>query len=63
MSEPKLKPCPFCGESVQMLIAPMMGTRAFVCNGCGADVMFYGAERDTKKAAEKWNRRTERSET
>lgn len=52
-----------CGEVVQMVIAPMMGTRAFVCNGCGADVMFYGAERDTKKAAEKWNRRTERSET
>ncbi|MBQ1386178.1 MAG: Lar family restriction alleviation protein [Erysipelotrichales bacterium] len=62
MSEPKLKPCPFCGGEVRMVIAPL-GTRAFICDKCGADVMFYRAERDTKKAAEKWNRRTERSET
>ena len=62
MSEPKLKPCPFCGESVQMVIAPMMGTRAFVCNGCGADVMFYGADHDLDKFIKKWNSRAERKE-
>ena len=53
----KLKPCPFCGGAARTAIAPMMGTRAFICDKCGADVMFYGAERDTKKATEAWNRR------
>lgn len=53
----ELKCCPFCGGKARMVIAPLMGTRAFICDKCGADVMFYGAEADTKKAKERWNRR------
>lgn len=57
MSEQKLKSCPFCGGKARMVIAPLMGTRAFICDKCGADVMFYGAEKDTQKAVNAWNRR------
>ena len=46
----ELKCCPFCGGKARMVIAPLMGTRAFICDKCGADVMFYGAEKDTQKA-------------
>lgn len=56
MSEIKLKPCPFCGGSVKKRIAPLMGTVMFVCEKCGADVCFYGAEHEPK-ATLAWNRR------
>ena len=58
----ELKPCPFCGGKVRMVIAPLMGTRAFICDKCGADVMFYGAEKDTQKAVIAWNRRKEQND-
>ena len=55
----ELKCCPFCGGKARLVRAPMFGTCAFICGNkdCGADVMFYGAEADTKKAKERWNRR------
>ena len=41
----KLKPCPFCGnQKIKKQTAPFNGTQMFVCNKCGADVCFYGAE-------------------
>lgn len=43
-----LKPCPFCNGKVKKVIAPMMNTVMFVCNKCGADVCFYGAEKEPK---------------
>lgn len=53
----KLKPCPFCGsKKVSKFIAPLMKTMMFVCENCGADVCFYGAEHEPK-ATEAWNRR------
>lgn len=52
----ELKPCPFCGGEVKKIIAPMMGTVMFICDNCGADVCFYGAEKG-KKATNAWNRR------
>lgn len=52
----KLKPCPFCGSEVEIFVAPML-TKMFVCHSCGADVCFYGAERNKEKAVEAWNRR------
>ena len=52
-------PCPFCGHTVSMTRSPFMGTFAFVCRGCGADVMFYGAEDDEEAALKKWNRRAD----
>lgn len=51
----KLKPCPFCGANVIKLIAPK-GTVMFICNNCGADVCFFGAEREPK-ATKSWNER------
>lgn len=53
----KIKPCPFCGsEKVTQFTAPLRGTQMFVCNECGADVCFYGAEYEPK-ASKAWNRR------
>lgn len=53
----KLKPCPFCGsQNVKKITAPLRGTQMFICNGCGADVCFYGAEYEPKASAA-WNRR------
>ena len=57
MERPKIKRCPFCGAKVTMKRSPFMGTWAFVCWSCGADVMFYGAEGDEDAALKKWNRR------
>ena len=58
MSE-KLRPCQFCGSpSVRKVTAPIKKTQMFICNYCGADVCFYGAEHEPK-ATEAWNRRAE----
>lgn len=54
----KLKPCPFCGSKVKKIISPVMNTVMFVCENCGADVCFYGAE-FSEKAVKAWNRRVE----
>jgi Lar family restriction alleviation protein len=54
----ELKPCPFCGGKVSKFIAPLHKTVMFVCDKCGADVCFYGAEHEPK-ATEAWNRRNE----
>lgn len=58
MNKISLKPCPFCGGAVGKVIAPLMKTVMFVCNKCGADVCFYGAEFEPK-ATEAWNKRGE----
>lgn len=55
----KLKPCPFCRGKVKKNIAPIIGMVMFVCEKCGADVCFYGAEHEPK-ATEAWNRRAEK---
>ena len=52
-----LKPCPFCGGKVDVKIG-IQATYMFVCQKCGADVCFYGAERGAK-AIRAWNRRAE----
>ena len=51
----KLKPCPFCGNEVKK-VTGILGTRMFVCRKCGADVCFYGGEKEPK-ATKKWNSR------
>lgn len=57
--ENRLKPCPFCGnKNVKKITAPLRGTQMFVCEKCGADVCFFGAEYEPK-ASEVWNRRAD----
>ncbi len=51
----KLKPCPFCGANVRK-VKGMMNVTMFACDNCGADVCFYGKEKEDK-AIEAWNRR------
>ena len=53
-----LKPCPFCGGTVNIVVGPYKGTIMFVCKKCGADVCFYGAEYEPK-ATQAWNRRVD----
>ena len=65
----KLKPCPFCGETVSVHLSrerdePKMAWQyQVVCDfnfyGCGASGCF---SEDPSKAIEAWNRRVERSE-
>ena len=62
MPKIELKPCPFCGGKVNKRKAPLMGTIMFVCEKCGADICFYGAEHEPK-ATEAWNRRYDNAET
>lgn len=52
----ELKNCPFCGEKIKKIIGPMRKTVMFVCDKCGADVCFYGAEYEPR-ATKAWNRR------
>ena len=58
MSE-QLKPCPFCGGKVKMVNGIIARTIVFICEKCGADVMFFGAEKNKDKAVKAWNRRVE----
>lgn len=52
-----LKGCPFCGSEVELKKAPLLGTWAILCYDCGADLMFYGAEKSKYKMIEKFNSR------
>lgn len=52
----ELKPCPFCGSKVKKAKNPLTKTILFVCEKCGADVCFFGAEKDPK-ATKAWNKR------
>lgn len=55
----ELKPCPFCGGNVKMIRGFVKGTNTIVCLNpdCGADVMFFGAEKDKAKFIKRWNTR------
>lgn len=53
----ELKPCPFCGSRVKMTNGLIAGTNVIICPKCGADVMFYGADKDREKFINKWNSR------
>ena len=64
MGDMELKPCPFCGgEAHAALAAYASGATAHaLCDGCGAAVLGYGrGERGLRDAAERWNRRAERT--
>lgn len=53
----KLKPCPFCSnKTIKKVTSPIRNTQMFICENCGADVCFYGAEHEPKATAA-WNRR------
>ena len=54
----ELKPCPFCRGKIIKFTGTYRKTQMFVCNQCGADVCFYGAEYEPK-ASKAWNRRAE----
>lgn len=56
-----LKPCPFCGGFVKKVVGPFKKTIMFVCENCGADVCFYGAEHEPD-ATRAWNTRPKQGE-
>lgn len=56
----ELKPCPFCGGRVKVVIG-FGGLHFFKCRGCGAVVSFDTDyyNKNKSKAKEAWNRRAE----
>lgn len=58
----EIKPCPFCGGKVKLHKGFIKGTNTMICEKCGADVMFFGADRDLEKFIQKWNSRVVRKE-
>ena len=57
----KVKPCPFCGsDDIKIYPGVLKGTLTAICFECGADVMFFGAEKDPEKFVDKWNSRPKR---
>ena len=58
----ELKPCPFCGHNVRMIKGWVKGTNTIVCMNpdCGADVMFFGADKNESLFIKRWNSRKER---
>ncbi|RGG90628.1 restriction alleviation protein, Lar family [Ruminococcus sp. AF16-50] len=54
-----LRECPFCGGVTKRIISSYKQTVMFVCEKCGADVCFYGAEHEPK-ATQAWNRRNKK---
>ena len=56
-----MEKCPFCGAEIKV-VKGVLGTIMFICNSCGADVAFIGADDDLNKAIDAWNRRYTPSE-
>ena len=64
MTEPKLKPCPFCGSHDVELRRGFAFNGAVHCNNCTADVVFdavglviHGNDNWQKACADGWNKR------
>lgn len=58
MTEPKLKPCPFCGGTATIFMTDGEYSDAcyICCDDCGCGIPLHNTERD---AIERWNRRVE----
>lgn len=54
----ELKPCPFCGGKAKIIQSSRRTLFFTACEDCDADSDYYDTE---EKAAEAWNRRTERT--
>jgi hypothetical protein len=61
MDKIKLKPCPFCGRSVEIISRPLFEIPMVVCTNqlfCGAALSFVGAETE-ETVMKRWNERKE----
>ena len=56
MSNPKLKPCPFCGEKERIYLHCLSYPNYVVCLKCFAT---SGSDKEEKFAIKKWNTRAE----
>ena len=50
----KVRECPFCGNNA---VVKKGAFYHVICEICGSDTMFYGAEHDLIKTAKRWGRR------
>jgi Lar family restriction alleviation protein len=59
----QLKPCPFCGETVQLNVNmsnPANPYRFISCHKCNANITFNWRHKSDEQVREAWNRRAER---
>ena len=64
IDDPRLLPCPFCGEDAAIWYFPIDGLRnhesyyvGCTNNNCGCELEHTGGYRTLEEAIEKWNRR------
>ena len=60
MKTKEIKPCPFCGSEVEIVIG-FMGLRFFKCKGCRSMTSFDNdfCNNNPKETLDFWNRRVE----
>ena len=54
MTEPKLKPCPFCGGEAEIFVSDITDRALVYCRGCDAQIKM---QQNEQEAVEAWNKR------
>ena len=54
MTEPKLKPCPFCGGEAEIFVSDITDRALVYCKCCDAQIKM---QQNEQEAIEAWNKR------
>ena len=56
MTEPKLKPCPFCGGEAEVWVSDVTNRAIVYCTVCDAQIRI---KQNEQEAIEAWNKRVD----